>query len=127
MDNREWLDLSDLHFVLLGAASEMGPLPELLRWGANVYAIELPQPRLWEKIVGIARAGRGTLHAPVPKGSSGAIESRAGEDLLTQTPEVRRWLASFQVPMIVSDDVYADGLTFLRLAGANDALITSLA
>jgi len=32
-------DLSDLHIVLLGATSEMGPLKFLLDRGANVIAI----------------------------------------------------------------------------------------
>merc|ERR1712048_140686 len=34
-----WLDLSDTYFVLLGAASAMGPLNFLLSLGANVVAV----------------------------------------------------------------------------------------
>lgn len=39
-NGKTWYDdLSDLHFVLLGATSEMGPLDFLLDRGANVIAL----------------------------------------------------------------------------------------
>merc|ERR1712167_252409 len=38
---KQWLDLSDRYFVLLGAASAMGPVLVLLALGANVIACDL--------------------------------------------------------------------------------------
>jgi hypothetical protein len=124
----DWLDLSDLRFVLLGAASEMGPLRSLCRWGADVVAIDLPRPDLWKRITQAAREGSGRLHVPVPVEASAAelVES-AGADLLTQTPEVATLLHDLGGPFVVGNYVYADGATFVRLAAAVDVLIESLA
>lgn len=127
MDNPDWLDLSDVHFAMLGAASEMGPLPALMRWGANVYAVDLPRPYLWEHIVSVARQGAGRLSVAVSAGTNDAtLVQRAGTDLLVEGPQVRDWLASFEVPLIVGNYVYADGNTFVRLATAVDALTVNL-
>jgi hypothetical protein len=126
--NPDWLDLSDLRFVLLGAASEMGPLRSLCRWGADVVAIDLPRPELWRRITQIAREGAGRLHAPVPiEGSSAELVDGAGADLLTQTPEVATLLHDLEGPFVVGNYVYADGATFVRLAAGVDALVQSLA
>lgn len=125
----EWLDLSDTRIALLGAASEMGPLEWLCRWGADVIAVDLPRPALWERIIKVARAGCGTLHAPVAGSESrntAALAGAAGADLLKQTPQLARWLASFDGPMIVGNYAYADGSTFLRLAAALDSLTLSM-
>ncbi|MDQ3940171.1 MAG: hypothetical protein M3238_02345 [Actinomycetota bacterium] len=122
----EWLDLSDRHFVLLGAASEMGPLQPLCSWRANVIAVDLPRPALWEHIVGVARAGAGRLHFPTSSADAAESTTAAGVDLLTHTPEVRGWLDSFEQPFTVGNYVYADGATFVRLAGAVDVLIDDL-
>ena len=43
-----WLDLSDRHFVLLGAGAAMGPLHVLLGLGAHVIAVDLDRPAVWE-------------------------------------------------------------------------------
>lgn len=123
VDNPGWLDLSDRHFALLGASSEMGPLEPLSAWGANVLAIDLPRERLWNHILDVTRRGSGRLHVPVPTGSSGEITRTAGFDLLTATPEARAWLGSFDQPFTIGNYVYADGADFVRLAGAADALI----
>ena len=123
--NEDWLDLSDRTFALLGAASEMGPLAPLSEWGANVIAVDLPRPELWRHIVSIAKAGSGTLHVPV-KADGGAIEDRAGADLMVDAPKVRSWLGGFDQPYTIGNYVYADGANFLRLAAAVDALIEDL-
>ena len=126
--NPGWLDLSDLHVVMLGAASEMGPLTSLCSWGANVIAVDLPRPRLWRHIVEVARKGRGRLLVPISAtgGNSDAISNHAGADLLTHAPEVRTWLAGFEVPLTVGNYVYADGGNFVCLAAAVDMLIEDL-
>lgn len=50
--------------VLFGAASEAGPLPWLARWKANIVAIDLPNPRVWGKILNTIQQGNATLIAP---------------------------------------------------------------
>lgn len=124
VEHSEWLDLSDDHFALLGAASEMGPLEALAAWGANVIAVDLPQPRLWSHIVGTARRGSGRLYAPVT-GDGGELDTRAGADLLTQLPEVHAWLNEVDKPFTLGNYVYADGANFLRLQAGVDALVES--
>jgi hypothetical protein len=125
--NPDWMDLSDLHFAVLGGASEMGPMRALCHWGATVYAIDLPRPRLWELIRGISRDGTGKVLIPTkPGGSSENLVESAGTDLLSQGPEVRAWLSSFDTPLAVGDYTYADGTTFVRVSAAVDALTEGL-
>ena len=126
IDNPGWLDLSDRYFALLGASSEMGPLEPLSAWGANVIAIDLPRERLWTHILDVTRAGSGRLHVPVAPDRSGDVPQTAGFDLLTMTPEARAWLGGFEQQFTIGNYVYADGATFVRLAGAADALIDDI-
>ena len=123
--NPEWLDLSDRWVAMLGASSEMGPLGPLCSWGANVLAVDLPRPHLWERITDLAEAGAGTLHAPV-RHADGDLTRRAGADLLTDGPEVATWLKGFDAPFTIGNYVYADGTHFVRLASAVDALIANV-
>ena len=125
----EWLDLSDRRFVLLGAASEMGPLEWLCRWGATVVAVDLPRPDLWHRIINVARKGSGSLHAPVRSAVSrdrDDLAERAGADLLTESPEIYEWISSFDGPLVIGNYAYADGSTFLRLAAVLDTLIAGI-
>lgn len=125
----DWLDMTGTRFVLMGAASEMGPLESLTRWGAEVIAVDLPRPELWTRILKVAEEGSGVVHVPVHSpydGDTGSLARVTGADLLTETPEIRTWVASFGGPMVVGNYVYADGSTFLRLATALDALTSSL-
>ncbi len=125
--NPEWFDLSDVTVVQLGAASEMGPLQSLMEWGAHVIAVDLPRPGLWEQIIATAKVGRGKLSVPVrTTGSADDITERAGMDLLTETPRIRNWLASFDEDLVVGNYVYADGANFVRVATAVDALLEDL-
>jgi len=128
-EHPEWLDARDLTVVLIGAAAEMGPLAALSRWGATVVAVDVPSPRVWERIIAAARAGSGTLHLPVPvDGDIGDdVTTTAGADLLTQLPEIRTWLETFDRPLVVGSYAYADGAAFVRVAAAADALLTDLA
>ena len=128
LSNPEWLDLSDTHIALLGAAAEMGPLEMLCRWRANVVAVDLPHRFLWERIVGFARKGSGRLLAPVPSipTSDHELLDSAGADLLTRTPEIRTWLLGLDQPFVVGNYAYADGSDFVRVAAALDALTSSL-
>jgi hypothetical protein len=124
----EWLDLADHRFALLGAGSEMGPLEPLSAWGADVIAVDLPRPAIWQRIAEIARAGSGRLYAPVthlPDGPSG-LPDTAGIDLMVDGPEARSWIDGFDGPITVGNYVYADGAKFVLLGGAVDALVADL-
>ena len=117
--NRDWLDLSGTQFVLLGAAAEMGPLEALCKWGADVVAVDLDRPAVWDRILGLASAGSATVRFPERSG-------KAGADLLSDTPEIGAWLRPFEGPLVVGTYAYAQGSTFLKLAGALDALTVTL-
>jgi hypothetical protein len=120
--NPDWLDLSDRTFVLLGAASEMGALSALCAWGADVVAVDLPDPPVRERIGRAAREGRGRIFLPAAD-----PYHVAGADLLVQTPKIAAWLRGFDPPFTVVDDTYADGSRFMLLASATDALMSNLA
>ena len=91
--NPDWLDLSDQRVVVLGAGAEMGPLPSLMRWGARVAAVDLDRAPIWERLLGLARDGAGTLVVPVAADADvSSLEEVAGVDLLAEVPSVQRWL-----------------------------------
>jgi hypothetical protein len=146
MDNPDWLDLSDVDVAVLGAGAEMGPTRSLLRWGAQVHAVDLPRQALWERLIATARATAGTLHLPIERGTLGdslhgalrdgaivqedddpAVAALAGADLLGRAPQVRTWLARLGRPMVVGNYTYADGVTHVRLSLATDAIMTDIA
>jgi hypothetical protein len=86
VDHPEWVDLSKKYFVLLGAgsgqvllvwrttptrgsdrhrcAAAMGPFQVLMSLGANVIAIDLDRPQIWERLISFARKSPGTLIFP---------------------------------------------------------------
>lgn len=127
LDHPDWLDLSDRHFVLLGAASEMGPLEALCAWGANIIAVDLARQSLWEHILAITTRGSGRLYVPVKEqGPEADLPRRAGADLLTEIAAIDGWLRSFDEPFTIGNYVYADGANFVKLSAAVDALIDDL-
>lgn len=94
----QWRDLSDRYFVLLGAGSAMGPLKLLLELGANVVAIDLDRPGIWQRLLGLAENSCGTMTFPLKSGmpQSGlatreALCAAAGSNLLAHTPEILNW------------------------------------
>ncbi|MFA9431024.1 hypothetical protein [Egicoccus sp. AB-alg2] len=130
VDEPAWLDLSDLTVVVLGAASEMGPLGQLLRWNATVVPVDLPRPRVWDRVLGALRDGAGRAHVPVrhrvdPEDHA-ALAVVAGADLDTELPEVAAWLAGFDGVDAVGTYVYADGADNVRVSLAADVLATGL-
>ncbi len=127
-EHPEWLDLSDKHFALLGAASEMGPLAPLCSWRANVIAVDLPRRHLWERIIATAKTGAGRLYLPTtsPVDDERDAAAKAGADLLVHAPEIRTWIGGFREPFTIGNYVYADGINFVRLAAAVDSLIENL-
>lgn len=140
--NPGWFDLRDLDVVVLGAAAEMGPTQSLLRWGANVHAIDLPRPDLWRRLISWARATAGTLRVPVPLGPDGRppfviggivhpddddrIAGSAGVDLVASTPEVATWVDEIGGPLVLGSYAYADGATHVLLSMAADTVAETL-
>ena len=116
-------DLSGVTVAVLGAGAEMGPLPSLLRWGADVLAVDLPRPDLWRRVLTTARSSAGRLSVPVPPGTSDAeLERRAGIDLLSAPATVAAWLRDAPGRLVLGNYVYADGGTNVRVSVAVDAL-----
>lgn len=126
MANPDWLRVDGSTVAVLGAGSEMGPLQALLRWGARVAAVDLPDPQIWSRVLQTARGGAGTLVLPVPTGSPQGEPAGAGADLLTAATAVGEWLGGLDGSLVVGNYVYADGATNLRLAVAVDSLTTRL-
>src|SRR5215472_128350 len=126
----EWLSLPGRTVVVLGAGSEIGPLPVLLGWGATVAGIDLARPRIWERVVRMGRSGAGTLLVPSRDSASGDDQSRlartAGADLVTEVPEIADWLAGLDGPLVLGNYVYADGAANVRVCAAADALTLRL-
>jgi hypothetical protein len=116
----EWLDASGLWFAVLGAGAEMAPTEPLLRWGADVVAVDVPSAGLWRRLEGIASRGIGRLHIPVDDGAT------LGADLITDAPRIRAWLQTFDHPLVLGNYAYADGATFARLSVAADAVCQAL-
>ncbi len=122
-DHPEWLDLAGRRVVVLGAGAEMGPLEPLLRWGADVVAVDLPRAALWRRILTAARDGAGTLRVPVPTGAAAAdLPEQAGADLLRDLPALARWMSDLDGRLVLGNYVYADGAANLRVCAAADTL-----
>lgn len=117
LDNPDWMDLSDLTFVVMGAAAELGPYPALMGLGARVAAIDLPGDRIWKRLTERS-GGLSKLLYPTRDGQAGA-------DLTTDTPELRDWIASIDGPIVLGGYAYADGEAHLRVSVAQDALIAA--
>jgi hypothetical protein len=131
-DHPEWLDLSDLTVVVLGAGAEMGPLRSLLRWGAHVVAVDLPRPGVWERVLEVAGSSAGRLTVPVPhdavldESDHAAVAAVAGIDVVGDLPGLHAWLAGIEGPFTLGTYTYADGATHVRVALAADALGAAL-
>ncbi|HUJ05950.1 MAG TPA: hypothetical protein VLX31_07560 [Streptosporangiaceae bacterium] len=146
----EWLSLPGRTVAALGAGSEIGPLPVLLRWGATAAGIDLPGQRLWERVLDMARAGAGTLLVPVSNGQraetgtgaeagspaeedpaasegSAGLARSAGTDLNAAVPELADWLAGLGGGLVLGNYVYADGAANLAVCAAADTLTLRLA
>jgi hypothetical protein len=137
LDNPDWLDVSDQDIAVLGAGSEVGPFDHLAGWGARVWALDLPRPQIWQRVLATARSVRGEVRIPVPAGHRfdgevvgdadlEALASVAGSNLITAAPEVSAWLSSAQGPLTVGHYVYADGAIHVRVSEAVDAIMTHL-
>src|SRR5690349_5710061 len=123
----DWLELAGHRIVVLGAGAEMGPLTSLLRWGAEVVAVDLPRPGIWQTVLATANRYAGTLHLPVESGGDGPdLDRRAGADLLHDVRRVADWLTGMQGSLVLGNYVYADGPLNVRVATAVDLLTQRL-
>ena len=117
LDNPDWLDLSDLTFVVMGAAAELGPYPVLMNRSARVAAIDLPGDHIWDRL---------TTHSKdLSKLIFPARNGQPGADLTADLPELRDWISTIDGPIVMGGYAYADGEAHLRVSAAQDALIAS--
>jgi hypothetical protein len=131
----EWLRLPGQTVVALGAGAEVGPVEVLLRWGVRVAGVGLPNPPTWDRVLGMARRGAGTLLVPVTRAApaplrqgSGdeAVARWAGLDLTREVPAAADWLAGLDGPLVLGNYVYADGAANVAVCAATDALTVRL-
>ncbi|TCM65182.1 hypothetical protein EC844_11520 [Acinetobacter calcoaceticus] len=125
----EWLDLSQRTMVLFGAGSEAGPLQWLAKWKANIIAIDLPNPKVWEKIITTVRDGNATLYAPCLEDLPAdmpldQIQAKVGANLLTQIPEIAHWLAQHPQQLDLAAIAYLDGEKHVRVSMAMDSIMS---
>ena len=119
-EHPEWLSLPGREVALVGAGAAVGPLEALCSWGAEVIAIDLPRPEVWERIGELALWGRG-------RGADAAEGRRlGGVDVTPELPETRAWLeqAMRADELVLGMYAYADGRDYVRATGAFDALAT---
>jgi len=133
LQNKKWTDLSDQYFVLLGAGSAMGPLLVLLDLGANVIAIDLNRPGIWERLIGLARKSPGKMIFPLSSPreeihNDKELFEAAGCNLFTQTPEIANWLLTIEPekPLVVGGYAYLDGALHVKVALAMDAIMQAV-
>ena len=147
VDNREWLDLRNKYFVLLGATSAMGPLEILLKHGANIIAVDLDRDVIWKKLIKKARNSCGTLYIPVKRGAKESMQAKektdafydelskvSGCDLLCATPLIRNWIVDVHKnylngneKLVIGNYTYLDGALHVQLSVACNAIIKGVA
>jgi len=131
IDNQgDWLDLSDMYFVLLGASSAMGPLIPLLKYGANVIAVDIDRPNVWKMLVTKARDSPGKLIFPLTKTqkqckTDNELFEAAGCNLLEQPAQISNWLVDLEPKkeLTIGFYGYLDGGMHVKLAMAGDAVM----
>lgn len=123
-DNPEWLRLEGDTVVVLGAGAEMAPYRSLVRWGAEVVAIDLPRTDLQERIRTYAQESAGRVHVPARIVTNGDDDS--GADLVTELSAVAHWLDGLDGRLVLGNYCYADGAAHVRVSMAADALATHL-
>ncbi|OUZ10522.1 hypothetical protein BHE97_07120 [Aeromicrobium sp. PE09-221] len=120
--NPEWLRLEGDTVAVLGAGAEMGPYRALLRWGAEVVALDLPRHDIQERIREHAESGAGRVHLPARIVIDDASE--AGADIVHELPAIAQWLEGIDGRLVLGNYCYADGGTHVLVSMAADALGT---
>jgi len=122
--NPEWLRLEGDTVVVMGAGAEMGPYRALLRWGAEVVALDLPRTDVQHRVREQAEQGAGRAHLPVRIVTDSSAD--VGADLVRELPSVAHWLDSFDGRLVLGNYCYADGAAHVRVSMAADALAAHL-
>lgn len=127
----EWFDLSDRTLVLFGAGSEAGPLTWLARWNANIVAVDLPNERVWTKILNTIKDGNATLYAPCFEQITETqditlLKNKLGANLLTQIPEITQWLCDNPHRLDLASIAYLDGEKHVRVSMAMDCIMSTV-
>lgn len=128
--NKEWSRLDDKVFVLLGAGAAMGPFLTLMRMGANVVAVDINIPGVWERLLTVASTSAGTFTFPLKKpqnqcGSPKELAANAGANLITDCPEIANWIIKLypDKQLVLGSYVYLDSALFVKVSVACDAII----
>jgi len=124
-------DLQGRTFVVLGAGSELGPSPWLLRAGATVVAVGTRKPSRWAEMIKLARESAGTLIVPVPADQSlegdDDIAQAAGADLLNDAPAAAAWvlgcIEDAKGPVTLGTYLYMDGEANVRITAVSDYIV----
>jgi hypothetical protein len=133
-------DLSNCHFVLIGAGSAMGPCAKLLELGANVVAIDIPgkwgeRPEgLWTRLINLAKESSGSLTFPTDLTADDSLndEKKAGCDLTAKPGDIANWLVDWQsklpadAKVTIGNYTYLDGDLHVKLALCADVCIEAL-
>ena len=124
----EWFDLSDQTMVLFGAGSEAGPLSWLSKWKANIVAVDLPNSKVWQRILNTVQQGNATLYAPslqqqTEDASIEHLSQQLGANLLTQIPEIGHWLVQNPQQLNLAAIAYLDGEKHVRVSMAMDSIM----
>ncbi len=116
--NPGWLALGGRTVVLVGAASEIGPLAPLCAWGVDVVAIDLPAEPAWQRIRAIAERGAGTVRVPLDENGS------PGLDPVRSLPDTVRWLSHLDRTgqLVMGMHAYADGGAHVLVSAAFDTV-----
>jgi len=136
VQNPQFCDLTNEYFVLLGTTSAMGPFLLLKELGANIIALDLDRPAIWEKILSTVKDSCATVTFPIKeqyKGQQGAdLYKIAGCNLMNDVPYICTWLKE-AVPrtcsgkaVTVGGYAYLDGELHVRVNLACDAIMNSV-
>mmetsp|Transcript_25015 Transcript_25015/g.35841 ORF Transcript_25015/g.35841 Transcript_25015/m.35841 type:complete len:581 (+) Transcript_25015:116-1858(+) len=125
--------LKDKVFVLLGATSELGPVIPLAQLGATIVAVARPGKKLEALIQEIQTTTKAELILPVKiqkqisdsSETIGGNNQTPGADLLHDTPQLARWIASLcpQKQLVIVPLAYLDGEANVRAVTAMDLIV----
>ena len=111
----------------------MGPFQTLMAMGANVVAIDINIPGVWERLFQTAQKSAGTFTFPLKKPQSECttpkdLAANAGCDLITQAPEIANWIISLfpDKQIVLGSYVYLDSALFVKVSVACDAIISKV-
>jgi hypothetical protein len=119
MANPDWLRLDGHRVVLLGAASQLGPLRPLAQWGADLALVDVPRAELWERLRHTVLSGAGRAVLPVRRDTAGC-------DVVADAPDLTAWLASLAGPLTIGSYTYLDGAQHVLVNAAIDALVADV-